>query len=147
MPYKHNQDRRHKFKKSKYKVINWSDYNESLRSRGDITVWFSGDAITSWHPEKSAGKRGRPQKYSESAMECCLMLRQVYGLPLRQTEGFTRSLINLMDLDITAPDYSCISRRSASLELMRLIDNIKQGSHVIVDSTGLKVYWRHDRFG
>jgi len=48
MPYKHNQDRRHKFKKSKYKVTNWADYNESLRRRGDITVWFSDDAITGW---------------------------------------------------------------------------------------------------
>jgi len=144
MPYKHNQDRRHKFKKSKYKVTNWSDYNESLRKRGDITIWFSDDTITGWHPEKISGKRGRPQKYSESAIECCLMLRQVYGLPLRQTQGFTYSLINLMGLEIKAPDYSCISKRSVSLELKRLIDNIKQGSHVIVDSTGLKVYGKDE---
>lgn len=144
MPYKHNLDRRHKFKKSKYKVTNWANYNDSLRKRGDITIWFSDDAVTGWHPERIVGKRGRPQKYSESAIECCLMLRQVYGLALRQTEGFTSSLINLMGLEVEAPDYSCISRRSISLGLMRLTDSVEQGSHLIVDSTGLKVYGKDE---
>lgn len=29
MPYKHNDARRHKFSKTKYRVTNWSDYNGS----------------------------------------------------------------------------------------------------------------------
>ena len=99
MPYKHNQSRRHKFNKAKYTVTNWKDYTESLRRRGDITIWFSEDAIKDWHPKKIPGKPGRPKEYSELAIECCLMLRQVYKLPLRQTEGFLKSLITLMGLD------------------------------------------------
>ena len=71
------------------------------------------------------GKRGRLKEYSDLVIECCLMLRQVYHLPLRQAEGFTRSLIKLMGLDIKAPDYTSISKRSISLELKKLIDTIK----------------------
>jgi hypothetical protein len=144
MPYKHNKPVRHKFTKATYKVTNWPEYTESLRKRGDITIWFSDDAIREWHPEKIPGKRGRPQEYSDLAIECCLMLRQVYHLPLRQTEGFTRSLVSLMDLKITVPDYTCLSKRSISLELKRLVDSITPGSHFIVDSTGLKVYGRDE---
>jgi hypothetical protein len=41
MPYKQTEPRRHKFKKMKYKVTNWAEYNEALRQRGDIGVWMS----------------------------------------------------------------------------------------------------------
>lgn len=143
MPYKHNEPSKHHFKKSKYKITNWSDYTESLRRRGDITVWLTEEAIAQWHPEKS-GERGRPLAYSDVAIECCLLLRQVYHLPLRQTQGLTRSLISLMDLAIHEPDYTTLSKRCVSLTLKRLIDSIEPGSHVIVDSTGLKVYGRDE---
>ena len=94
MPYKHHQSCSHKFNKAKYKVSNWKDYNESLRCRGDITVWFSEEAIEHWHPKKVAGKPGRPKVYSDLAIECCLMFRQVYKLPLRQTEVFYDRLLS-----------------------------------------------------
>ncbi len=41
MPSKHNARHRDKFEKANYRVTNWSEYNESLRQRGDVTVWFS----------------------------------------------------------------------------------------------------------
>jgi hypothetical protein len=47
MPYKHNESRRHKIKKSRYKVTNWHDYNNGLRQRGDFTIWFTEEAIFS----------------------------------------------------------------------------------------------------
>ena len=31
MPHKFNAARRHKFDKAQYRVINWAEYNESLR--------------------------------------------------------------------------------------------------------------------
>ena len=34
MSHKHNEDRRHKIPKQKFKVTNWQVYNESLRRRG-----------------------------------------------------------------------------------------------------------------
>ena len=144
MPNKHHQSRQHKFTKAKYKVTNWSEYTEALRRRGDITLWLTDEAITDWHPDKIPGKRGRPQEYSNFAIECCLVLRQVYKLPLRQTQGFLDSLIQLMALNIKAPDYSNISKRSVSLKLQKLICTIKSGSHIIVDSTGLKVFGKDE---
>ena len=63
MPHKFNAARRHKFDKVQYRVINWAEYNESLRQRG--------------------GQR----RYSDLAIETCLMLRTAYHLGLRQTQG------------------------------------------------------------
>jgi hypothetical protein len=51
------------------------------------------------------------------------MVRQVFKLPLRQTEGFMCSVIDMMGLDLSIPDYSCISKRSIGLKLKRLFDS------------------------
>ena len=72
------------------------------------------------------------------------MIRQVFRLPLRQTEGLLTSLVRLMDVDITVPDYSCLSKRSIDLRLQRLASTVKAGSHILVDSTGLKVYGKNE---
>jgi len=44
MLQKLNAARRDKFQAAKYRVTDWPDYNEALRSRGDLTIWFSVDA-------------------------------------------------------------------------------------------------------
>ena len=108
MPYKHNENRRHKIKKSRYKVTNWHDYNNGLRQRGDVTIWFTEEAIADWHPENT-GARGRPQLYSDIAIETAVFIRQVFHLPLRQTEGFMKSLARIMKAEITIPDFSSIA--------------------------------------
>jgi hypothetical protein len=45
MPNKYAKKKGWNVPKQKYKLSNWSDYNAALRSRGDITVWLSEDAI------------------------------------------------------------------------------------------------------
>ncbi len=35
-------------KQKKYHVRNWAEYNEGLRRRGDLTVWFDEEAIADW---------------------------------------------------------------------------------------------------
>jgi len=97
MLFKFNGSRRHKFAKAKYRVTNWAEYNEALRRRGDVTVWFSEGTVSEWCA-KPLGKRGGQQRYSELAIEVCLTLRVVFGLPLRQTQGFVCSLLWLMEL-------------------------------------------------
>nr|WP_314861949.1 transposase [uncultured Undibacterium sp.] len=110
MPYKHKESRRHKITKSRYKVTNWSEYNEALRRRGDFTIWFTEDAIAGWRPAKTDAM-GRPREYSDAAIETALLLRQVFRLPLGQTEGLMNSLARAMKADIVIPDFSRISRR------------------------------------
>ena len=150
MPYKHNESLRNKFIKPKYKVTNWPEYNEALRRRGDITIWFTKEALDEWHPVKT-GARGRPLVYADHAIETAILIRQVFHLPLRQTEGFMNSIARMMNAAITIPDLSSISKRSIELPRHVLSKALEPGSFVIVDSTGLKVYgkdeWHQEKHG
>lgn len=124
--------------KTKYQVGNWREYERGLRSRGDVTVWFSEDAIAAWTPPGN-GRRGGQQLYSELAIETALTLQVVFHLPLRQTEGFVASLLHLMGLDCGAPDHTTLSRRGRTLAIA-LRARLRTGPiHLIVDSTGLEV--------
>jgi len=110
-----------------------------LRNRGDITIWFTQDAIDNGRPAKTAG-RGRPVVYSDHAIETAMLIRQVFKLALRQTEGLMTSIARIMGAAIAIPDFSCISKRTVELPVILLTQPMKPGSVVIVDSTGLKVY-------
>ena len=88
--------------KKKYRIRNWREYERGLRSRGDVTIWLSEDAIAAWVPPKN-GLRGGQRRYSNLAVRTALTLRVVFSLPLRQTEGFLDSLLRLMGLNLKAP--------------------------------------------
>ena len=76
--------------KTKYRVQNWREYERGLRNRGDVTTWLSEEAIAAWTPAKN-GRRGGQRRYSNVAILTVSTLRVVFGLPLRQTEGFLDS--------------------------------------------------------
>ncbi len=97
--------------KTKYRIRNWREYERGLRSRGDVTIWLSEDAIAAWIPPKN-GLRGGQRRYSNLAIRTALTLRVVFGHPLRQTEGFLDSLLSLMSRDLKAPDHTTLSRRN-----------------------------------
>ena len=100
--------------KTKYRVANWAAYNQALVRRGDVTVWLSSEAIAAWTPRRS-GRRGGQRRYSDLAIEAALTLRLLYHLPLRQAEGFLHALFGMMRLELSAPDYTTLSRRSQHL--------------------------------
>ena len=100
--------------KTKYRVANWAAYNRALVRRGDVTVWLSSEAVAAWTPRQS-GRRGGQRRYSDLAIETALTLRLLYHLPLRQAEGFLHALFGMMRLDLSAPDYTTLSRRSQHL--------------------------------
>ena len=85
--------------KTKYRVNNWSEYDRALVQRGEITLWMSEDAIEDWKPAPT-GRRGAQRKFSDHAIETALTLRLIFKLPLRQAEGFIRSVLSLMALDL-----------------------------------------------
>ena len=125
--------------KTRYHVGNWAEYDRALVQRGDITMWISEDAIRAWRARPSR-KRGGQRKYSDVAIETALALRLVFNLPLRQAEGFLRSLLALMGLHLEAPDHTTLSRRSQQLDVrLRRPAATKKGIHLIVDSTGLSI--------
>jgi len=90
-----------------YKTNNWSDYNQALKRRGSLSIWF--DAEMAWKAQP-ADKRGRQQAYSDAAIQICLTLKVLFGLPLRQTVGFVESLMELVGLDWVVPDVSTLCR-------------------------------------
>ena len=140
MPHKFNAARRHKFDKAQYRVINWAEYNESLRQRGDLTIWVSDEAQSMWSAPRRTS-RGGQRRYSDLAIETCLTLRTAYRLGLRQTQGLMGSIGTLMGLDIRVPDYSTLSRRANGLSIVQVMR--QAGSvpvHLVVDSTGLKIF-------
>ena len=139
LPLKLNQDRRHHIPKQKHKVMNWREYDASLRQRGSLTVWFTDEAIKAWEAEPRTTRGGQPW-YSSLAILTALMLRAVFGLALRQTEGLIGSVIHLLGLALSVPDHSTLSRRADTLEVPRPQPR-KDGEplHLLVDSTGLKL--------
>ena len=122
-----------------YKLRNWPEYNAALKRRGSITLWFSQEAIEAWHPQHG-GTRGGQHDYSDVAIETALTIRLVFKSALRQTEGFLYSLIEIMDLDITAPNFSTLSRRGKSVVVHPLKRESDGPVNVLVDSSGLKIH-------
>lgn len=139
----------------RYRVKNWSKYNEALRRRGSLTFWFSEEALRSWH-YRGPAQQGGQYTYSDLAIETCLGLRLVYSLALRQTQGFVHSLFCLLKVALPVPDYSTLSRRQATLTVdlvarKKKNENEEPPAHVVVDSSGLKVYgegeWKQRQHG
>ena len=91
--------------KTTYRVGNWREYERALVQRGDVTLWLSAAATDAWRPSPS-GRPGGQKRFSDVAIETALILRLVFGLPLRQTEGFVRSVLALMGADLDAPDHT-----------------------------------------
>ncbi len=109
----------YKHAKSQYRVRNWSEYEAGLQKRGDLTVWLSEAALT---------------------------IRMVFHLPLRQTEGFLRSLAQLLELDLPIPDHTTLSRRLKKLRAIRFRRlPTDRPIHILIDSTGLRIHVGHLR--
>lgn len=153
MPFKLNQDRRCHIPKQKRKVVNWREYDESLRRRGSLTAWFSDEAIRAWKAEPRTSRGGQPE-YSALTILTALTLRAVFRLPFHQTGGLIGSVIGLLGLDLAVPDHSTLCRRAETLEVpwpkprgVGAGDNVGGNAgggagpmHLLVDSTGLKLY-------
>ncbi len=53
--------------KTKYRVKNWAAYEEFLRKRGDITVWFDEGAINGWNAPPSGRPGGQAPPQAQAA--------------------------------------------------------------------------------
>ena len=95
---------------ARYRTTNWSEYNAGLRRRGSLLVWL--DREMEWAAPKR-GRPGRPQTFSDAAIQFCLSIKVLFGLALRQTIGMVASRLGLAGLDWPVPDYSTLSRRQS----------------------------------
>jgi hypothetical protein len=137
--------------RKRYRVRNWREYNKALVNRGSLTVWFDEKSVSEWHNTTVSGARGRPQDYSDTAILCALTFRNLFRLPLRATEGFVCSLIELLHLPIVAPNYTTLCRRQASLAIPVYKNKSREPIHLVVDSSGIKIYgegeWKMRLYG
>ncbi|MEM0355052.1 MAG: IS5 family transposase [Thermoplasmata archaeon] len=128
--------------KYKYKVTNWKAYNNSLKKRGQVTIWLSAALLSVWKDLDVRKIAVGEQIYPDSIIEFCLLIKNVYHLPFRQTTGFIADLLALQGLAAyCVPDYSTLCRRAKHIRVS-FSKTLKQPNniHVLVDSTGLKVY-------
>lgn len=126
--------------KRTYRLRNWSQYNKALVERGSLTIWVSASVLQAWNNPARTLRRGRPADYSDTAMLCMATLGEVYRLPLRATQGLLRSIVKLLGVELGVPDYTTLCRRRRSLEIELPRRRTNEPLHLVVDSTGLKVY-------
>jgi hypothetical protein len=118
-----------------YRTSNWCAYNEGLKQRGSVLIWF--DPGMEWLAAPR-GRRGRPATFSDAAIQTCLMLKALFGLPLRQTTGLVESLLKLAKLDWPVPDFSTLCRRQRDLTVVIPYRPSTGALHLLIDSTGIK---------
>jgi hypothetical protein len=130
----------YRYAKAPYRIRNWPEYEAGLRRRGDLTVWLSDNAINSWRALPS-GKPGGQRIYANIAIEAALTIRMVFHLPLRQTEGFLRSLADMLEVEVPIPDRTTLSRRLKTLgELSFRAVASHRPIHLLIDRTGLRIH-------
>jgi len=124
----------------RYRVRNWKDYNQALIRRGSLTVWIEETTLQAWCQNMRDGQVGAPTTYSGLAIQALLTLKAVFSLPLRQTQGFAQSVLQLMASALPIPNYSTLSRRAAGLTVALPRRTKDEPLHGVSDSTGLKIY-------
>jgi IS5 family transposase len=132
--------------KQQYRIRNWREYNRALVGRGSLSLWIDQRSLETWLSTDRPGGRGRRRTYADAAILCSLILREVYHLPLRATQGLVSSVLRLLEVDLPVPDYSTLCRRARALNVKLSRESRQEPLHLIVDSTGLKLYgegeWR-----
>lgn len=88
-------------------------------------VWFA----------PRAGRNGRPPVFSNAAIQFCLMVKILFGLPLRQTTGMVASILSMAGLDWPVPDFSTLSRRQKTIEVQITQRRAPGPLNLLVDST------------
>lgn len=130
---------RTKKNKPNYRLRNWSQYNQALVERGSLTVWFCEDVLDQWYYQ-GPKQRGAQLTYTDLVIETTLTLKAVFGLGFRQSQGLLASMLRLLKVERKVPDYSTLCRRQKALSVDLGTARADQPRHVVIDSTGLKVY-------
>lgn len=125
-------------KRSRYKITNWQEYNQALKQRGSLQVWIPEELENQWYYQ-GENQRGAQFQYSDSCIEMACIVKQVYHLAYRQTQGFLESIIASRGWKVKVPDYSVIHRRHKRLNIT-VKGSDTQSKYIVMDSTGAKVY-------
>jgi hypothetical protein len=125
---------------SPHRIRNWPDYSARLKQRGSLTFWISPDVLENWEVKEKTGQPGATCTYTNQAIVTMVSLKSVFGLPGRALCGFVESIFQLMGVHLSVPDHTTVSRRLQGLEVTLPIVPTAGKRHVVIDSTGIKVY-------
>jgi len=124
--------------KTLYRVKNWSEYDKALVQRGSITFWISADFEKTWM-HTGEKQRGSQFDYSDQAILVMLTVKEVFHLTNRGVEGFVRSILRMMKINLPVPDHTTLSKRGKDLKV-NVPKKANQKLNIVMDSTGLKIY-------
>ena len=82
---------------------------------GSLSIWLDRDMV--WLAQRG-GANGRPPVFSDAALQFCLMVKVLFGAPLRQTTGMVVSIFPMAGLDRPWPDFSTLSRRQKRITVL-----------------------------
>ena len=150
LPFKLNDPCRDKFPRARCRVANRFEYDRGLVQRGDVRFWIDESVLADW----IAPYRGTPggqRRYSNTAIEATLAPGAVFRPPLRQTEGFIRSLFTLMGVELPVPDHTTLARRRRTVAIDMHTSAHHRPTDIVLDGAGLKFYgpgeWDHEKHG
>jgi hypothetical protein len=96
--------------------------------------------MSNWFHHDHHGRRGRSQLYTNQTICTFLVLKGIFNLTLRATQGLLDSLFELMNMPLCAPDYSCVSKRARTVKVTYRQPCKGRITDLVIDSTGLKVF-------
>ncbi|MFK7760594.1 MAG: transposase [Candidatus Midichloriaceae bacterium] len=97
-----------------------------MKNRGDLTIWFTQEGIEKW--VEGGGRmrvRSRQREYYDIAIQTMYTLKQIFNLRLRQTEGFTRSILKIIKIKLPIPDYTTVSKRVRDLSINLFLQSLE----------------------
>jgi len=114
MPYKPKLNSRSSLSrpKPKYKVINWTEYNKSLKKRGELSFYFpKGDLKSLFINENPyvPGLSGQQATYSDAYIELIFTFYRMLNMVMRQTTGYFEAFWRTNKLDIAVPSFGHLS--------------------------------------
>ena len=126
--------------KSLHAISNWSQYNCSLVKRGSLTFWVDENVVHNWFHQEHHGRRGLSALYTDQTICNFLMLKGIFNLSLRATQGLLDSLFELMNVPQCVPEYSSVSKRASTVKVAYRQPPKGKVTDLVIDSTALKVF-------
>jgi hypothetical protein len=121
-------------------VRNWPEYDRALVNRSSLTVWFGEQSFAESRTPPRPKGRGRTGADSGLAIRTRLTIKTLLRQTYRLTDGLMKSLMEFNWLTLSVPDRTHMSRPVASLAVSIPCRPRKGSIHVVVDSTGMKVF-------
>jgi len=148
--------------REKYKIINWTEYNKSLKKRGELSFYFpKGDLKALFINENPyvSGLSGQQATYSDAYIELIFTFYRLFNFGIRQTAGYFEDFWRTKNIDISVPSFGHLSDLFGKVPLKvkhfceEVVQRVNNGESVVLicDSTGMRFgkasHWYEEKYG